>query len=318
MTATALGASTLGAFADSSTVPVTLAVVNGTRTLTVTDPTGAAIGNSGLPLGVGHGGEFLVNVTDTNYQHAGYQVSATMTNLYPYAAGNFNFNGTPIPANAVSLGYPSNLLDLSDLETLVTPVVHLTGAINLLGIGLPVNVNQTLNGTTQSVQTLTNAVTKSTLASVLDQLPVTLQTGDTGTFDSAAALPGEPTAHPNPTSKVLMSGDAQSPTASGLLAALNTDFGGKTAQQLVNAGLLDQGSVISAVAQQLGVTPGLLSNGDITTILSGLTGTVSNLTGGILGQTGSYNTLPALSVDVPASASTGVYRGQLVVTLMDK
>ena len=61
----------VAAFADSSTVPVTTVVATGTRTLNVTDPTGAAIGASGLPLGAGHGGALLVNVTDVNYQHAG-------------------------------------------------------------------------------------------------------------------------------------------------------------------------------------------------------------------------------------------------------
>ena len=80
---------------------------------------------------------------------------------------------------------------------------------------------------------------------------------------------------------------------------------------------LDQNAVISAVAQQLGIAPNLLSAADVTSIMSTLTGTVNSLTGSILGQSGSYNTMPTLSISVPSSAAAGVYRGQLVVTLMD-
>ena len=52
-------------------------------------------------------------------------------------------------------------------------------------------------------------------------------------------------------------------------------------------------------------------------IMSGLTGDITSIVGSVLGQSGSYNTLPTLSINVPSSASSGVYRGQLVVTLMD-
>lgn len=134
---------------------------------------------------------------------------------------------------------------------------------------------------------------------------------------SAAGLPGEPTAHPSPTSKVLMSGSAQDPASAALVSALETTYGGKTAAQLVAAGLLDQNAVISAVAQQLGITPDLLSAADIASIMSSLTGDVTAIVGSVLGQSGSYNTMPTLSINVPPSASAGVYRGQLVVTLMD-
>ena len=308
----------VAAFADTSTVPVTTVVgAVGTRTLAVTDPTGAAIGSGGLALGGGHGGALLVNVSDLNYQHVGYQVSATMSDLYPWTGSAYDFSGTPIPSSAVSVGYPGGLLDLVNVKSLVAPVVNLTGSVTVGGLLVPTAIDQTIDGATQSVQTLANTVTQSTLASALSQLPVTLQTGETGAFDSAAALPGEPTAHPSPTSKVLMSGAAQPPLTAALVSALNTAYSGKTAAQLVAAGLLDQNAVIAAVAQQLGITPDLLSAADVTTIMSTLTGTISGLAGSVLGQSGSYNTLPTLSINVPSSAPAGIYRGQLVVTLMD-
>src|SRR3954454_12768424 len=213
----------VAAFADSSTVPVTTVVgATGTRTLAVTDPTGAAIGASGLPLGAGHGGAMLVNVTDLNYQHAGYQVSATMSNLYPWTGSAYDFTDAPIPSSAISVGYPSGLLDLLNVKSLVDPVVHLTGSITVGGLGLPTTINQNVDGATSSVQTLANTVTQATLASALAELPITLQTGETGAFTAAAGLPGEPTAHPSPTSKVLMSGAAQAPLTSALVSALNT------------------------------------------------------------------------------------------------
>ena len=318
LAAAAVVALPLAAFADTSTVPVTTVVGTlGTRTLAVTDPTGAAIGSGGLALGAGHGGALLVNVTDVNYQHAGYQVSATMSDLYPWTGTAYDFSGTPIPSSAISLDYPSGLLDLVNVKSLVAPVVQLTGSITVGGLGVPTAINQTVDGATQSVQTLANTVTQSTLAAALAQLPVTLQTGETGAFTSPAGLPGEPTAHPSPTSKVLMSGAAQAPLTSALVSALNTAYSGKTAAQLVAAGLLDQNAVISAVAQQLGITPDLLSAGDITTIMSTLTGAISGISGSVIGQSGAYNTLPRLNINVPPAASAGIYRGQLVVTLMD-
>lgn len=316
---TTLAASTAGAFADSSSsVPVTTVVVTGTRTLTVTDPTGASIGANGLPLGAGHGGALLVNVTDTNYKNAGYQVSATMTNLYPWSAGAFDFNGTAIPSGAISVSYPAGLLDLVDVKSLVSPVVKLTGTITLGAVPLPISISQTVDGAVTTAQSLADTVTKSTLASVLTQLPVTLQTGDTGAFSNAAGLPGEPTSHPNPTSLNLMSGNAQQPVASALVSALNAAYGGDTVQQLLTAGLLDQNAVVSAVAQQAGITPDMITNAERTAIMTSLTGTIDSLSGSIVGQSGSYNTMPALSINVPASAAAGTYRGQLVVTLMDK
>lgn len=316
-TLTVLGAASIGAWADtSSTVPVTTSVLAGTRTLNVTDPAGTNIGTSGLPLGVGHGGSFLVNVLDTNYQHAGYQVSATMTNLYRLASGSPDFNGTPIPSSAVSVGYPSNLLDLLDVQSLVTPVVQLTGALNLPLLSA-VNVSQTVNGLTQSVQSLTDPVTKATLSSVLNQLPVTLNTGEVGAFTSPASYPGDGTSNASPTSKVLMSGTAQQPLTSALVAAINSTLGGLTAQQLITAGLLDQNTVLQAAATALGVPTNLLTSTDITTILTTLTGTVTGLTGNLLGQSGSYTTMPALSINVPSGVTTGTYQGQMVVTLMD-
>jgi hypothetical protein len=313
-----LGAATASAFADTN-VPVTTLVAAGTRTLNVIDPsTGTAVGSGGLPLGAGHGGALLVNVTDVDYKRSGYQVSATMTNLYPFANGNYDFNATAIPSSALSLSYPSSLFDLNNVAALVEPVFDLTGSIQLGALGVPVAVDKTVNGTAKDAQSLSAAVTQSSYASLLSQLPITLATGETGTFDSPAPLPGQSgSAFANPTPKVLMSGSPHTPTTKSLTDALNATYGGKTAQQLVTAGLLDANAVISAAAQALGVTPDLITNSEKTTILTTLTGTVSGILS-IDGQTGSYNTLPELDITTPSDTPAGLYRGQLTVTLMDK
>ena len=46
----------------------------------------------------------------------------------------------------------------------------------------------------------------------------------------------------------------------------------------------------------VGITPDLLSAADITSIMSSLTGDVTAIVGSVLGQSGSYNTMPTLSI----------------------
>jgi hypothetical protein len=241
-----------------------------------------------------------------------------MTNLYPYANGSYDFTSAPIPSSRVSVGYPGGLLGLANVKSLVTPVLSLSGNLGLLGTISGVSAD----GITQPVQTLADSVTQSTLASVLAQLPVTMNSGETGAFTNPADLPNEPgTPHANPTQRVVMSGDAQSTQAllDALTSALNTTYAGKTGQQLVDAGLIDENTLLTAVAGQLGLVPALLTSTQISAILNGVTATVTGILGGsVLGQTGTYSALPALSIDLPSTAATGLYRGQLVVTLMDK
>src|SRR4051794_6469244 len=114
----ATGALTLLAGAGSafavqtSTITVGATVINGTRTLNVKDVSGGPV--SSLALGAGHGGALLVNVSDINYAHAGYQVTATMSNLCPYDTA-YHFNQAPIPSSAISLSFPGGLVDVAGL-----------------------------------------------------------------------------------------------------------------------------------------------------------------------------------------------------------
>ena len=313
-----LAAGAGSAYADqSSTITVGATVINGTRTLNVKDVTGAAI--SSLTLGAGHGGALLVNVTDVNYAHTGYQVTATMSNLYPYSSGNYQFGQTPIPSSAVAMSFPGSLFDVANLSTLVTPLVHLTDSTGLFALA---NLDATVTGTTNSVSTLAT-VTQKAASSVLNELPVRVSTGAGGAFTNPAAVTGQSGTF-NPTAVDVLDGTSQSlgELLTDLINKLNT--GVVTAQNLVDDGLLDQNSVLAAAASALGLTPDQLSGAQITSILNGVSATVSDLQpltalgDKVLGQTGSYNTVPQLSLTLPAQQPAGTYQGELTLTLMDK
>jgi len=305
------------AFAQGSTITVGATVINGTRTLNVKDVAGGAV--SSLALGAGHGGALLINVSDINYAHVGYQVTATMSNLYPYSSG-YQFNQTPIPSSAVSLASPGNLLDVANLSTLITPVIHLTDSALPFTALTPLNA--TVTGTTTTVSTLASTVTQTTITALGDELPVRVATGGGGAFTNPAGVSGQ-TGTFNPTAVDVLDGTAQS------LAALLTDLKNTlnnakaTAQDFVTAGLLDQNSVLTAAATQLGLTTDQLTGAQITQIMNAAASVtdlqpLAGLTDKVLGQTGSYNTVSQLSLQVPAQQPAGNYQGELTLTLMDK
>ena len=320
----AAGALTLVAGAGSayavqgSTITVGATVINGTRTLNVKDVAGGAV--SSLALGAGHGGALLVNVSDINYAHVGYQVTATMSNLYPYSNGNYQFNQAPIPSSAVSLSFPGGLLDVANLSTLVTPLIHLTDSALPFTALTPLNA--TVSGTTTSVATLATTVTQSTITALGNELPVRVATGGGGAFTNPAGVTGQSGTF-NPTAVGVLDGTAQSLSEllNDLTSALNNAK--TTAQDFVTAGLLDQNSVLAAAAAQLGLTTDQLTGAQITQIMNAAA-TVSSLqplaglTDEVLGQTGSYNTVPQLSLQVPSQQPAGNYQGELTLTLMDK
>jgi hypothetical protein len=297
----------------STTTPVTVSTTLGTRTLNLLDLTGQPIGASGLTIGTGHGGNMVVNVTDSLYQHVGYQVSAMMSDLYPYANGAYNFNTGKIASSAVSVSYPSNLLDLSNLGNLLSPVYTLTGTLPL---GLGTLTNTTVTGTAQSVQTLTGDIVNGALAA----LPIKVQTGTSGAFTSPAQLSaaGAPTVSSAATQLNVMTGTAQAGDLSGALAALKATIGNTTnavpVQTLITNGYLDQSQVLAAVAQATGQLNLVMNNASA--VLSALSANLTSI-GTLIGQSGSYNSLPQLAVAIPSGTASGTYRGELTVTLAD-
>lgn len=320
-TAAMLAVGAASAYAgQTSTVTVGATVINGTRTLTVKSLTGTQLG--AFTLGTGHAAAFLVNVSDINYAHVGYQVTATMSNLYPYSGG-YQFTAPPIPSSAVSLAFAGNAFDVTNLSTLVTPLIHLASTSLPFSVATPLDT--TIAGTTKTVATIGTQTQKS-LSSLLDQLPVRVATGAGGAFTDPAAVTGQSGTF-NPTAVDVMDGTKQSMQGllDDLVSALNA--GHTTAQDFVDAGLLDQNAVIAAGLGALGLTSDQLTSGltaqllavpASVTDLQALVDPVANTADKILGQTGSYNTVPTLSLTLPNQQPAGNYQGELTFTLMDK
>ena len=321
---TVAGVTTLGT-AVAGTVPITVSVGSGTRTMQLTDSSGSTLDAShGLSAGTGHAAGFVTSVTDSTYGTAKFQVSATMSNLYPYSGSSYSFGGGSIPSSDVTLQVPSKALDLANINAVTQPVVSLSGnlssvlslVLGLLGGGVdPSNVTTSVTAVLQS----TTVQTADVLDGALTTLPLNLAAGSGGAFTTPASVgTGDPVQGGTPTSLAVLSGTPNaSPT--GLLASVQSALGGKTATQLISLGVLDQSSVLSALSTTLGLPLSILNNPllvNLTDLLGGLTSTVTSL-GGVQGQSGTYNASTTLGLTVPNGTAPGTYRGVLTLTLAD-
>jgi hypothetical protein len=115
---------------------------------------------------------------------------------------------------------------------------------------------------------------------------VTAAVGDAADADSSGTVTG---------SELVSTGEVTSATLAEAVRTALSDAG-------VDLGILDTL-----------VATGALSMDDIYAILTATVDTLSAL----LGQTGTYVSLPKLSVDVPDQTPAGTYRGTLTVTMVD-
>lgn len=312
---TLLGAS--AAMASSSTITVSTGSINGTRTLQLLDPTGGSLAGA-LPIGTGNSGSFVASVVDANYKHVGYQVTSTMTNLYPYSSGTYSIGTTNVPSSGVGVSFPTQGLQLDNVTDLVQPVFtiagNLTGTLGLTALSLLLpGTNLTTFSTT--VDGMGGSVTTAA-AHVLDgsltTLPVSVQHGIADSYTTPATLAANGTVNETGAKSVLlMDGTAQTIGASTLNAALPA---ATSVTNLISQGWLSQSAVLQAVANALAIPVVDLT----TAVIAPLTGTATGTIGGVLGQTGSYNTVPQLHVTVPSTVPSGTYQGVLTVTLADK
>jgi hypothetical protein len=123
---------TTPAFADPALVGVSFTTTDGTRQFKVTKVDGTTALSS-FSFGSDMTQPFRTTVADTNrmVNSSGYQVNATMTNLYLKTANGYDYT-TFIPASAMSLKYGSN--PLAGTATLpVKPKVLLSGGAGALG-----------------------------------------------------------------------------------------------------------------------------------------------------------------------------------------
>ncbi len=336
----------VGPAAGQTSTDVSLAALAGSRTLIVTTPTGANLDGGELDLGTSHTGGFVTSVADINYDHVGYQVSATLSNLYLFD-GSFDCAkkvnsgdlgvSFPIDAQVHDIGAIVNgLLDLEGtvngaLATLLDP----TGAINtvLTTAGLDPLTGRPLSpGADDLVAQLDD-----TLNGVFDGadslLPVNLSNGPPGSFAGAAAHPDCGGGAGTPTSRLLMSGEASGlgGFVQGLIDDLEALVDGISADDLVSNGVVDAAAAEAAAAaavQQL--------EDDINAELAGLslppialpqTSAVIDLVlerligvldvANLLGQTGLGVSLPNLDATPDSAPVSGVYKGRMVVTLVD-
>ncbi len=184
------------AFAQSSTT-VSAAVVNGQRLLAVTntDFTGPAVASFRT-----HGTEapFGVAVTDVAYDKTGYDVKATLSDLYLRDLDLTNdYDCTKnIPSNAFSVAYAASANAPADVEALVDAQLTFTDDItdDVNGIGLLATTRDAIlaalgTNTTVSpkVQALSKLVADADIASILGLMAVA--NGDTAAFGSPATHP---------------------------------------------------------------------------------------------------------------------------------
>lgn len=331
-----LSAATFGSQAlaqtSSTTSDVSVAVVNGLRSLNVTGTSPV----SGLPVpGTGPAAlalgptatqaPFGVVVSDLQYSRVGYDVAATLSDLYkvdPAAAGGYDC-ATKLESSQFAVNY-ANLLANSGAKALVDPVLTFTGTV-------PINLSLLtglLSGTpTVPVQGVVQDVTTS-----LSMMGVTNGVG--GAFTNQGAHPVCGLAATTPTSVPLQAGTPQNPDLTGLASQLLDLANGSdtvlTLTEAVTAGLLppeadDIGGPVwtslRSTLQALDLASPLATILNLNGLTDSVFATLSTTAAPVLnlvGQTGVYQNVPNLVLTPNSATPAGVYRGSMLVTLTDR
>lgn len=324
---------------------VLLAAVAGSRTLKVTTPAGANLSGGELNLGTAHQGAFVTTVTDLNYDHVGYQVSATLSNLYLFD-GSFDC-GKRVDSGDLSVAFPVDA-QLQDLGALIEGLVDLDGTVSstlaslldptgAIGTVLSTAGLDPLAGRALSAAGPVATQLEDTVAGVLDgadaALPVKISNGSAGPFSAASSHPACGEGSGTPTSRLVMSGDASSlgDFVQGLIADLEALVNGLSASGLIADGTIDAAAAEAAAAQAvqgleddinaelaaLGLPPiALPQTGTvIDQVLDELIATLG-LTD-LIGQSGAGIAVPNLAAQPDSAPTAGIYKGRMVVTLVD-
>lgn len=315
--------------AIGESITVTSTVTGGTRTLTMKSLTGGEL--TGVSLGTTGSGGFLTNVSDVQYERAGYQVTANLSDLYAYDGSSFDC-GTAIPSDAFSLDYLADPLSLTDVAALPEPSWDLAGTLDattasLLGISTD-TVIEALDVTGERIDRTLDGI----FDGVEDNLPVKISTGTTGAFTEPGPHPTCDGAAETPTTRSLLEGNVSNlsdlfawVTSEVTSAADANDDATITAEELVSTGEVTSERMAERVRQaladagvDLGLLDTLLADGSLTMndIYDDLVATLDAI-GSLIGQTGTYNSLPKLVASVPDETPAGTYRGTLTVTLVD-
>lgn len=325
------------AMADTSSVPLTLGVVNGSRTLQVTGADGAAAtGPASLSFGPNRlSSPFGVVVTDLTYDRAGYDVSATLSNLYKLGADGTHDCAASVAATGFSVGFTDPTSRLAGVQAVAEPFLTFRDTDiteDLLGLGLVSSLSSTLSVTVESVAGLVQDSLDTT------EILMNVTDGTAGdSFSAAAAHPSCGGGAGTPDSVVLQSGAPASPDLSGLTgsvfsgAAIDTVL---TPTEAITGGLLPTGanvngghlweatrSALAVVLADAGIT---LLDSELDTltdaVVADLVAAASDLVLSLIGQTGVYTNLPSLQLSetAVANATTGLYHGVMTVTIVDR
>ncbi|MGH2725126.1 MAG: hypothetical protein ACRDI0_12895 [Actinomycetota bacterium] len=324
---------------------VLLAAVAGSRTLKVTTPTGTNLNGGELNLGTAHTGAFVTTVTDLNYDHVGYQVSATLSNLYLFG-GSFDC-AKKVDSGDLSAAFPIDA-QLQDLGALVQGLVDLEGTVDgalatlldptgAIGLILSTAGLDPLAGRPLEITGPIAAQVEDTLAGALNGassvLPVKISNGSPGPFTTPASHPQCGGGGGSPTSRLLMSGDASSlgGFVQDLIDDLQALVDGISASDMITDGTIDAAAAEAAAAEAvqglqdqinselagLGLPPIALpqTGAVIDQVLDTLVGLLD--TANLLGQSGAGISVPNLNADPDSAPTAGIYKGRMVVTLVD-
>ena len=323
----------VGAFAqtpvDEGSAPVTVAALSGERALTLTGvDTGGVVGGGSVSLAFNENSlsaPFGVVVTDATYSRVGYQVDATLSDMYRVTPADgddgFECAGTPIASSQFSVdfaGFSSLASSLQqDVEAVLKPTLTFVATAAELDTILTGILDVTSDGTVQVVgNTVTETLNGLSFMDVDDGVNAS---NNFATADAHPVCGGGGT----PTPLVLQTGATQDPSldsvADGLLSA------GATVSEAITAGLLPPGAdtgpdgSVWLAAESLLIDligPLLVTDALVDDLVADL-----NLQGiglDVLGQSGAYANVPRLNLaDGATDVATGLYHGVLTVTLTD-
>lgn len=333
----------VGAGAVADTLSVNLLSVNGTRMLHLTGASLAGPATLSFNSTTALSAPFGVVVTDAAYARRGYDVEATLSNLYPLGAdGNLACTADPVPSGAFALD-PGSSVSTTDPAALVQSVLTFTdddivaNVNDILGTG-------TLTGTIALTPAPVTGLLRELSETELDGLSLMTVTpgANVVTLTAPDAHPGCPAQAPAEgapiTAVPLQGAETATPDLSALAtSALGTAAGGDavlTPTEAIanehlpaNAVTPNEGDLWHATRQALVATLDsavqlLLGSDGLDTLTTSVVADLeaTSLVFDLVGQTGVYASVPSLDFapDAAGDPKTGLYHGVMTVTLTDR
>lgn len=300
--------------ASAQTVPVSLENPSGSRVVTVETMSGSEL--TTLDFGKTREVPFRVKVKDTDYARRDFAVSATMTNLYLDNGAGLEFSKV-IPSAKVRLNSQVNPVNVVGLTATVQPVVStVTNLVDstickTLGLITALLGNCSLNTTDLTAKVIGGLTLTVDELTDLPNLPIVPQPNAEGAFVDPSYV-GAAAADPNKTSTpatelaLVTGGTNLTPVLSELDAAV---------EALPLDAVVNSSDVISALRERFGIAWDRLTDEEVQVVLAAADVVPAPLSiDNLRSLTGTYLSMPTLTVDVPTDAAPGNYKGTMVVT----